>query len=205
MGTRKGIKRPDSSAKQSVHTEAGDNSKFIKFAMEAQGLNEFEPIDTSDEEQVRQRIMEYFDLAIEHDLKPTVAGLSSALGIDRTTFSRWCKGELRTASHSETAKKAKQVLEDVMEQYMMNGKINPVAGIFLMSNNFGYKQKVEVTAEVQQDPLAGRSAEELRARYADIIDVDAEEAESTRLIEQKEEEKIQKSAEGAESDGFDDF
>lgn len=64
-----------------------------------------------------------------------------------------------------------------MESYMQNGKINPVAGIFLMSNNFGYKQKVEVRAEAApaESLLAGKSAEELQARYADVIDVSAEE------------------------------
>ena len=81
-----------------------------------------------------------------------------------------------------------------MEQQMQNGKINPVAGIFLMSNNFGYKQKVDISAEVgpSQGLLEGRSAEELRARYADVIDVDAEDPTK----------KIAESAEGAEEDDF---
>lgn len=64
-----------------------------------------------------------------------------------------------------------------MESYMQNGKINPVAGIFLMSNNFGYKQKVDVHADLSpaQPLLEGKTAEELQARYADVIDVSAEE------------------------------
>lgn len=34
---------------------------------------------------------------------------------------------------------------------MNNGKINPVAGIFLMKNNMGYKDNTEHTISVNQD------------------------------------------------------
>lgn len=170
MGTRKGIKRPD----LEVHTEEGDNARFLRFALENASMP---PIDTSDPEQVEERINDYFRRCVERDLKPTVAGLSSSLGISRGTFADWCSGRLRRDTHTDTVKRAKQILEEMMESYMQNGKINPVAGIFLMSNNFGYKQKVEVRAEATpaESLLAGKSAEELQARYADVIDVSAEE------------------------------
>jgi len=53
----------------------------------------------------------------------------------------------------ELIKKAYKLLENMMENYMQNGKINPVAGIFLSKNNFGYVDKVEhvVTPNTQVD------------------------------------------------------
>lgn len=182
----KGVKRPD----HDVVTEPGDNARYLRFALENADLP---PIDISDPVQVEDRINDYFRRAIAQDLKPTVAGLCNSLGITRNTFADWCSGRTRSSTHTDTIKKAKQILEEMMESYMQNGKINPVAGIFLMSNNFGYKQKVEVHNELQMnDPLEGKSAEELRARYADVIDVDAEEPQK----------KIEKIAESAEDDDF---
>ena len=188
MGTRPGIKRPDRTKALSVETEAGDNARYLRFSLENANMP---PIDISDPVQVEERINDYFRRAMENDLKPTVAGLCNCLGISRSTFQSWCSGTTRSATHSATIKKAKQILEEMMESYMQNGKINPVAGIFLMSNNFGYKQKVDVHADVgpAQSVLEGKSAEELRARYADVIDVSADEP-------------VQKIAESAEDDDF---
>lgn len=191
MGTRKGVKRPDTSAANSVHTQAGDNARYLRFALENAGQP---PLDISDPVQVENRINDYFKRALENDLKPTVAGLCNSLGINRRTFQEWCYGRARSETHTPAAKKAKQILEEMMESYMQNGKINPVAGIFLMSNNFGYKQKVEVSADMSQKEglLEGKSAEELRARYADVIDITAEDPQK----------KIENFAEGAEDDDF---
>ena len=47
---------------------------------------------------------------------------------------------------------------DIITSYyahmMNNGKINPVAGIFMMKNNLGYKDTSEhvITANTEQDP-----------------------------------------------------
>jgi hypothetical protein len=48
---------------------------------------------------------------------------------------------------------------------MHNGKINPVSGIFLAKNNFGYQDKVEhvLTPNVNND--SDYSAEDIRKRY----------------------------------------
>ena len=44
-------------------------------------------------------------------------------------------------------------MEVLWENYSQNGKINPVMGIFLGKNNYGYQDKTEyvVTPNVQQD------------------------------------------------------
>jgi hypothetical protein len=56
-------------------------------------------------------------------------------------------------------------MEILWENYMQNGKINPVSGIFLGKNNFGYQDKTEyvVTPNVHND--SDYSADDIRARY----------------------------------------
>ena len=49
---------------------------------------------------------------------------------------------------------------------MLNGKINPVSGIFLLKNNFGYQDKQEVVL-TPNNPLGDyQTQEELAKRYA---------------------------------------
>ena len=45
-------------------------------------------------------------------------------------------------------------MEILWENYMQNGKINPVSGIFLGKNNFGYqdKQEMVLTPNTNNEP-----------------------------------------------------
>lgn len=144
---------------KALNVEEGDNRKYLLVSMQLMNLPN---IDLHNNEQVIDRLNEYFKIQAEADMKPTVAGMGLALnGLDRRRL--W---EIKTDSPSthvvintmpsevrETIKKAYKLLENMMENYMQNGKINPVAGIFLAKNNFGYVDKVEhvVTPNTQQD------------------------------------------------------
>ena len=56
-------------------------------------------------------------------------------------------------------------MEILWENYMQNGKINPVSGIFLGKNNFGYQDKTEyvVTPNVNND--SDFNADDIKKRY----------------------------------------
>ena len=56
-------------------------------------------------------------------------------------------------------------MEDLWENYMQNGKINPVSGIFLGKNNFGYQDKQEMVLTPNQ-PEADFSAKDIADRYS---------------------------------------
>ena len=51
------------------------------------------------------------------------------------------------------------------ENYMQNGKINPVSGIFLGKNNFGYQDKQEHVLTPNVRPDSDYSADDIRKRY----------------------------------------
>ena len=148
-------------------TDPGDNTKYLMVSLQLSNLPD---IDLKDPEQVRARINEYFTIHAENDMKPTVAGLGIALGLDRRRL--WeiktdvpdRNNDLPTLTR-DLVKKAYKMMENLWENYMQNGKINPVSGIFLGKNNFGYQDKTEyvVTPNVHND--SDYNAEDIRARY----------------------------------------
>lgn len=58
-----------------------------------------------------------------------------------------------------------------MTNYMQNGKINPVAGIFLMKNNFEYEDRQQITMAPVNPLGAETPPEELQQKYIDVIDI----------------------------------
>ena len=151
-------------------TEPGDNQKYIGVSMQ---LFNLPTIDLRKPEEVEARLAEYFKIHFEADLKPTVAGMAMALGVDRRRLWEIKTGNYHTnkwledlpTSTTDSIKKAYDFMENLWEHYMHNGKINPVSGIFLGKNNFGYQDKTEyvVTPNVQND--SDYSKDDIIARY----------------------------------------
>lgn len=148
----------------------GDNTMYLHQSLELMNLP---TIDLHDIMAVQERINEFFNIMAKYDTKPTVAGMAMALGMDRRTL--WAirndqptgGAGYKSALPSEVAdsiKKAYLLMENLWENYMQNGKINPVSGIFLGKNNFGYQDKTEyvVTPNVQQDNY---DPDSIRQRY----------------------------------------
>ena len=162
--------------------EPGDNAKYLKVGMQ---LFTLPNIDLHDAEQVEDRLQEFFRIHYEADLKPTVAGMGMALnGMDRRRL--W---EIRTdvpdrnkdlpTSTRDSIKKAYKYMEMLWENYMQNGKINPVSGIFLGKNNFGYQDKQEhvITPNTHSD--SDYNADDIRKRYLSDSDTRLLEASTT--------------------------
>lgn len=165
-------RRPKKSEQMSVKTEPGDNAKYLKHNMQ---ISQLPQIDTSDAKQVEKRINEYFTICFENDMKPSVAGLALAVGVARKTLWEWANGVSREGTHRNAIKKAYQMLDAQMSDYMQNGKINPVSGIFLMKNNFGYADKTEVVVTPNSPLGAETSQKELEDKYMDsVVDVDGD-------------------------------
>lgn len=148
------------------NSEPGDNSRFLAHAMMVRNLP---PIDISDPEQVEERINDYLRLCFENDMKPTVKGFCNALGgISRNTLWCWRNGTFRKGTHEEIIVKAYDLLEEMWENYMQNGKINPVAGIFLGKNNFGYRDQQEMVVTPNTATVAPVDVATIEAKYAEL-------------------------------------
>lgn len=159
--------------------EKGDNAKIMSINI---ALFNMQDIDMTDAQAVTGRLGEYFALYEQADLKPTVAGMAialngmsrqtlTAIAHDRVTGSTGYKSAL-PPEVTATIKKAYKMMENMWETYMNSGKINPVAGIFLGKNNYGYQDKTEYVLTPNQQNDSDYDAEDIRQRY--LIDSDSD-------------------------------
>ena len=153
-----------------LQTEPGDNTKIVMTNMKFFSMP---PIDLHDPAAVQERLIEYFKIYGEADLKPTVAGMGMALGLDRRRLWEIKSGTLvggvgKQHLPEETLgliKKAYEILETTMENYANAGKINPVMAIFMMKNHFGYQDKTEYVLTPNQKQESDYDADEISKRY----------------------------------------
>lgn len=146
----------------SVDVQPGDNARYVRHSLAIMNLP---PINIANAEEVQERIVWYFDHCQADDMKPTVSGMALALGVDRKTVYNWARGESRGDSHFHIVKKAMDMLESLWEDYMQNGKINPVSGIFLGKNHFGYQDKQEIVVEPKNPLGEAEDPEEIKRKY----------------------------------------
>ena len=163
------IEEPKLPAKKNAYntdlTEPGDNNKFLSHALAIRNMPE---IDTSDPVQVQQRISDYFTLCAQNDVKPTVKGFLNSLRVAKSTLWEWRQGNYRAGTHQKIICDAYDVLEALWEDYMMNGKINPVSGIFLGKNNFGYQDKQEYVLTPNQQQVTAEDVKLIASKYDEL-------------------------------------
>lgn len=171
------VKVPGAVRTQKKITASGeDNTIYLNSMIDILNLPK---INMNDPEQVQMRINEYFGIYAKYGIKPTVSGLALCMnGMDRRRL--WeivngkgnqfgdmpfnlCKGS------SDILKSAYHSLELMWESYMLNGKINPVTGIFLAKNNFGYKDTTETVISPRYEEEAP-SVDDIKSKYLDYSD-----------------------------------
>ena len=154
-----------------VHTNEGENRKYLYHNLELAALGS-EKLDFGNADMVEERIQAYFQTCAKNDMKPGVAGFALACGVDRRQIPRWVQGE--TFPGADKSRRlllqAYRILNSQMEDYMQNGKINPIAGIFLMKNNMSYEDKVEQVVTARNPLGVEASQEDLRKKYLDTVD-----------------------------------
>jgi hypothetical protein len=158
-------KRDDLANFGQEYVEPGDNSKYLRHALTTLNMP---PIDISNEKQVEERVWWYFNHCAENEMKPTVKGLCNALGICRNTLRTWYNQEYRGDTHSAIIRKAYDLLEELWEDYMLNGKINPVSGIFLGRNHWGYQDKVDVVVTPNTNQIDPLDVAVIEQKYAEL-------------------------------------
>lgn len=158
--------RPD----RQIQANPGDNAKYLNHSLT---MVKWKQPDMNDVEAVSQRVYDYFKLCADNDMKPTFAGMALAFGVDRRTMWRWCNdapgGRKLSDSVRDSLRKGYQILNAQMEDYMSNGKVNPVAGIFLMKNNMNYRDETEVVVKPDSQLGEKTSPDELQKKYLEDV------------------------------------
>lgn len=99
------------------------------------------------DDEVEQRIDEYFRFCEQSSIRPGVESLGLALSVSRTAIWNWEHGIDCSMRRQEIIIKAKSYITAYIEQCMLNNKMYPGSAIFMLKNWAGYKDTVEFTTE----------------------------------------------------------
>lgn len=157
-----------------IQAEPGEMS--VKMA-KLKAIYDLPKIDINSNDEVEERISDYFNYCIAQELRPTVEGLAMALGVDRRTLWDWETGRRRATVDSTTAdiiKKAKDYIAFIMSDSVMEGKINPVTWIFYAKNYFGMKDQQDITITPNNQLQPTMSLEEITKRVQSDVVIDAD-------------------------------
>lgn len=135
-------------AQQQPNVEPGELAEKIRF-MEQLSNWTF----TSDPEKVEQRVRWYFDKCAEYDVRPTVASLALALNTSRQTMWQW---EQKGGRLGDIVSQAKRLLNALLEDWSVCGKINPVSAVWLQKNHFHYRDTYTVEPMTRDSTLQPR-------------------------------------------------
>ena len=163
-------KRMGEVVKEGKDDSLSPNLKALAMNMMLMNLPE---LDFRDGTAVWTRTCQYFEMCSTMDEKPSVEGYALSLGVERRTLARWVNGD-NTGNLSEESLKAinkgYQLLGAQMSSFMLNGKINPIAGIFLMRNNLGYTNIDQLPEEKPEEEDKTVDADEMIRRFKDLPD-----------------------------------
>ena len=121
---------------------------------------------------------EYFTICETDGVKPSVAGLSVALGVNREILLSWVRGEVSIES-ADVIRQYFALLEIFDETALKDGKTNALSGIFLAKNNYGYKDQVEHKIIDEKE----RSNEEIEMRYNQLHEIVSETPKEIEIVE----------------------
>ena len=167
--------------------EPGDNTRIMQVNMQ---FFDMPRVDLKNPVAVKERLCEYFKIYGEADLKPTVAGMAMALGVNRRLL--WAIANDQPSGgngyklnlppeSTDLVKKAYEMLEMSMEAYANAGKINPVMAIFMLKNHWNYQDKTEYVLTPTQKTESDYDADEISKRYLNdsaTIDSDSDSSDS---------------------------
>jgi hypothetical protein len=136
-----------STAMKKVVVEPGQIELFEKF-------RELPPVKKSDPEGIENRLTSYFRMCADYNVVPSVESMSLVLGVTRQSLNLW---EHDSASEAGAIiQRAKSVINSILVQSTMTGKVPFPYSIWLQKNHFSYcdsPQVVEIKHSVQDEEL----------------------------------------------------
>lgn len=97
---------------------------------------------------------------------PTMSGLAVALGVDRKTLVNYGNKD----AYFHTIKKARSLIEEVMEQRLMKGKGSTIGHIFALKNNYDWHDKQEQDLTSKGKGIGGVVLLPTKKKLQDVID-----------------------------------
>lgn len=120
-----------------------------------------------DNEELLQRIDEYFRVTVENKEIPTVEGLAKACGVCRDTLHEWQTNRNRNPERSDIVKKAKETMAEIDAILAAEGRIPQVVYIFRAKNYYGMRDQQEVVL-TPNNPLGdAEDTKQLQDKYVE--------------------------------------
>lgn len=165
---KKKRKRPDRSLAQKIVPDEKVAAKINKLHAI---LWEYPPVDINDVEEVNERTILFFQLCDEIGVKALWETYAFALGYSVQSLSNYIHCRPKPASHDILVRSKNRLLSDLV-QLTASGQVNPIPAIFLLKNNFGYTDKMEITTTAT-DPLGEqKSIAEIKQRLIASVPID---------------------------------
>ncbi len=149
--------------------DADVNRRAIAFG---RSLVALEVPDLSDLDEIKARFDAYLDMCEDAGVKPLVAGLAMAFGMDRRAFRGIVSGDPHFAKYKGVTPEVVhffQKIYEFLEVYWENGFMeetgNPVKHIFYAKNHFGYTDQAERIVRHVEERRELPTAEEVADKY----------------------------------------
>lgn len=151
-----------------IEAPEGKNSKYIGYALDVGALPWLENWD--DTKAIQYNATKYFEICAKWDCKPGVAGLALALKMDRKRLWDVVNDQPHAPKMPEESKRLIKYLHQYLNalwEQMLQGGINPAAGIFLGINNFGYHNEQNIVVH-PVNTKTDVDLSEIEAKYSAI-------------------------------------
>lgn len=129
---------PTAQFTRSVQKESGFISSTVHSIAELASYGKPES-----EEELKQRIQQFFDFCADNDFRPGVEALALSLGVNRTTFWHWCNQDYGVSEEwADICRIARQSIVAFVEAAANSGHLSPPIAIFSLKNLANWKDTV---------------------------------------------------------------
>lgn len=145
----------------------GESTKYLQAIIETERIRE--KADRNDIDSLYACLNEYLALCHRLDLHLTNMGLYRACGVDRATIDYWASGQKRKSQpeYAEFAVNVRNLCSEYREMIMVEGKLNPVTGIWWQKNYDHFEDRPAPFVEATNENESMTSAE-IAEKYKDM-------------------------------------
>ena len=140
----------------------------VRHIEHAEGLAMMPRLEVWDPESIGQRTIEYLNKCKEDGVRVNLSAYALSLGTTPDGLNDLVADKRLSDETRAAVLKGISMVEAIMIEMMMEQRINPVTGIFLLKNHFGYKDQSEISfkGHIETDKKT------LQAKYRAVVDDD---------------------------------
>lgn len=154
---------------------SSDEDRALVSRLLTEALVEYRQPKVKSDEELTERINDYYSRCAETGQTPTVEELYMTTGYSISTVKDWLSGRRKGFSPETAAiiKKAKGFMQTFDAKLVVSGKLNFLAYCFRAKNYYGMVDKQEMVLTPNQPQIEGLTPEQLQQKYIEASDFDA--------------------------------